>query len=77
MEAEIEMKSYFVSQVKFPSLLTDRSGTLVLCRAYVETAKGNVAGKSLQWKPIYKTTVSFISELGAVHCLLFANKLTP
>jgi len=62
MVEEIETKRYLVSQVKFPKLLTDRNRAPVLCRACVETAKGNVAGKSLQWKPRRRTTISSFSK---------------
>jgi hypothetical protein len=62
MEAEIEKKRYIVLQVKYPSLLTDRNRAVVLCSACVETAKGNVAGKSIQWKPKHRTTVSLFTR---------------
>jgi len=50
MEDEIQPISSFVLQVKCHSLLTAGRQTYVFCRAWAQSSRFGVSGKSLEWK---------------------------
>jgi len=49
IEAEMQMKTYFVLQVKCPSLLADRNQSCTISKKCAVSASYEVSGTSLQW----------------------------
>jgi hypothetical protein len=57
MDTKSRTKTYFVPQVKCPSLLTNHKTTVDICGAFVEFLRHELSGKPLKWKPRYRRKV--------------------
>jgi len=76
MEAEIQPKRVYVLQVKYPQLSLDRNQTHAFCSVHVESAKIEVWGKFLYWKPKYSRKGTSFSQQSALRYSGKATKLS-
>jgi len=54
MEAEMQTKSFFVLQVKYPSFLSNRNTYYCVSRAWMGSSRYGFSGKSLDSTPRYR-----------------------
>jgi len=75
-EPKIQMRNWFVLQIKCSSLLIDRNKNYLFCSACADCARHEVLGKLMQWRLRCRRKASLFSKSSTLRFLAIATHLT-